>query len=60
MAEIKMDMTEYTSIMENKKLLEEALERVKKVTKRGCGLFGVGEYTRKINDVLYDDNRTKK
>lgn len=40
--------------------LENKIEKLKKVTKGGCGLFGVGEYTRKINDILHDDDRTKK
>lgn len=38
------------------KVLENKIEKLKKVTKGGCGLFGVGEYTRKINDILHEDN----
>jgi len=38
------------------KELENKIEKLKKATKGGCGLFGVGEYTRKINNILYEDN----
>ena len=50
----KVNDTSKLNILENK------IESLKKVTREGCNLFGVGEYTRKINNILHNEDRTKK
>ena len=35
------------------------MERLKEVVKDGCGIFTIGTYTKRINDIIYDYNREK-